>query len=105
MTMTSETTDNAPQPQETHEAQATAEQRTVHDEFTQSGSVARRRGRAEVRLLIPDGRDDRMADLMRDYAHIDLYALRDAMHIIQVHGIADSLGDDATDEVGRRRHR
>ncbi len=95
MTMTSENTDNATQPQE---AQDTHDMRDTHDDIMQSGSAARRRGRAEVRLLIPDGRDDRMADLMRDYAHIDLYALRDAMHIIQVHGIADSLGDDATDE-------
>jgi len=58
---TSETTDNATQPQETHEAQATPDQRTAHDDSTQSGSEVRCGDYDKGRQPTPAGRDDRTA--------------------------------------------
>ena len=61
MTMRSHTTDNTTQPQEAQAARDTQHTREMHDEFMQSKSEARRPDRAEVRLPIPAGRDDRTA--------------------------------------------
>ena len=99
MTVTSKNTGNTTQPQESQETQA------ERDERDRTTREPRHQGPAEVRLVIPTGRDGRSPDSPKDYARSDVDALRDAMHMLHVHSVADLLDDHATDEEWAEHYR